>query len=162
MHLYTNPHASPQTNSQTLTHAHTHTHTLSYSPLRQQDMASPGLNPVLFFLALDAAKPAGGYAAAQWSNGAGPALGTEHTEIHRTLWNPSSSPKCWDRIGHGANVRLCTKRKDTRTVTAQGHTNRPACVPLSVCWQRLIPVPLVELCLTDKCWMEGNIWTVGQ
>ena len=45
-------------------------------------MASPGLNPVLFFLALDAAKPAGGYAAAQWSNGAGPALGTEHTEIH--------------------------------------------------------------------------------
>lgn len=50
--------------------------------MRQQDMASPGLKPVLFFLALDTAKPAGGYAAAQWSNRAGPTLSTEHTEIH--------------------------------------------------------------------------------
>lgn len=45
-------------------------------------MASPGLKPGLFFLALDAAKPAGGYAVAQWSNRAGPALSTKRTETH--------------------------------------------------------------------------------
>lgn len=79
--------------------------------MKQQDMASPSLKPVLFFLALDAAKPAGGYSAAQWSNEAGPTLSTEHTEINTGHF--SIRLRLPNRIGHRANVRLSTKRKDT-------------------------------------------------
>lgn len=50
-------------------------------PMRRQDMASPGLKPVLFSLAVDRAKPAGGYAATQWSKRTGPCLHTKYTEI---------------------------------------------------------------------------------
>lgn len=45
-------------------------------------MTSGGLKPMLFFLALDTAKHAGGCAEAQWSNGAGPSQSTKHTEMH--------------------------------------------------------------------------------
>ncbi len=92
--------------------SNTHAHILS--ALRQQDMASPGLKPALFFLALDTAKPSGGYAATQWSNGAGPTLSTEHKEIHRGHFSIHLHLReRWNRIGHSANVRLRMKRKDT-------------------------------------------------
>lgn len=50
-------------------------------------MASPGLKPGLFFLALVTAKPAGGYGAAQWRNRNGPRFASENTEMHNRCYS---------------------------------------------------------------------------
>lgn len=91
-------------------------------------MASPGLKPVLFFLALDTAKPAGGYEAALWSNRAGPTLSPEHSNIFQSIF--ISTTLKGNR--HSANVQLKYEEEGCCTATAQGHPNCPACVPLSV------------------------------
>lgn len=59
------------------------------------------LKPMLFFLALDTAKPAGGYAAAQWSNGAGPVHTNTQTHTQHTSQSVFISPNPeteWDMV----------------------------------------------------------------
>lgn len=88
-------------------------------------MASPGLKPVLFSLAVDTAKPAGGYAAAQWSNRTGLCLHTKYTEIltgHFSIHLNfcSAEIETGARQTHGLSMKrkdtTCCLRKATQTV----------------------------------------------
>lgn len=128
----TSAHRCPiaHSNSSTCWSNHTHTHT--YRALRLQDMASPGLKPGPFFLALVTAKPAEGHGAARCCNRTGPVFGfRKYRSAHWTFFCPSSFVKCWNRTGHSTNVQV-EHEAEGHCITAQGCPDCPVFILLSV------------------------------